>query len=50
MNGYAEDARKVQIKFMNLLEMDEKYIAILEHIAKHQVVVKRWFDKIATIK
>ena len=35
---------------MNLLEMDDKCIASLEHIAKHQAVVKRWFDKRDMIK
>ena len=35
---------------MNLLEMDEKQIAALEHMAKHQVVVKIWFNKRAMIK
>ena len=50
MSGYAEDVDKVQIRLMNLLEMDEKWIATLEHMAKHQAVVKRWFDKRATIK
>ena len=35
---------------MNLLEMDEKWIATLEHMAKHQVVVKRKFNKRAMIK
>lgn len=50
MSGYAEDAGKVQIKLMNLLEMDEKWIATLEHMAKHQVVVKRWFEERAKIK
>ena len=50
MSGYVEDADKVQIRLMNLLEVDEKKIATLEHMVKHQVVVKRWFDKRATIK
>ena len=49
MSAYAEDANKVQIRLMNLLKMDEKLIAALEHMAKHQVVVKRWFDKRAMI-
>ena len=35
---------------MNLLEMDEKQIATLEHMAKHQAIVKRWFNKRAMIK
>ena len=35
---------------MNLLEMDEKRIAALEHMAKHQATIKRWFDKRAKIK
>ena len=44
MSAYAEDVDKIQVQLMNLLEMDEKRIAALEHMAKHQVVVKRWFD------
>ena len=50
MSGYVEDVDKVQIKLMNLLEMDEKWIATLEHMAKDQVFIKRWFDKRAMIK
>ena len=50
MSGYAEDTDKVQIKLMNLLEMDEKHTVALQHMAKHQVVIKRWFDKRAPIK
>ena len=50
MSGYAEDTDKVHIRLMNLLEMDEKWTAALEHMAKHQAVYKRWFDKRATIK
>lgn len=50
MSGYVEDADRVQIKLMNLLEMDEKWIATLENMEKRQVVVKRWFNKWATIK
>lgn len=45
MSGYAEDVDRVQIRLMNLLEMDENQTTALEHMAKHQVVVKRWFDK-----
>ena len=41
MSGYVEDVDKVQIRFMNPLEMDEKWIAALEHMAKHQAIVKR---------
>ena len=50
MSGYVEDAKKVQIRLTNLLEMDEKQITALDQMAKHQTVVKRWFDKRATIK
>ena len=50
MSGYTKDAEKVKIRLMNLLEMDEKRTATLEHMAKHQVVVKRWFNKRAMIK
>ena len=50
MSGYAKDADKVQIRLMNLLDMDEKWTTALEHMDKHQFVVKRWFDKRATIK
>ena len=50
MSVYAEDVDKIQVRLMNLLEMDEKRIAALEHMAKHQAVVKRWFDKRAKIK
>ena len=50
MSEYAEDAEKVQIRLMNLLEMDEKWIAALEHMAKHQAIMKRWFENRATIK
>ena len=50
MSGYAEDADKVQIRLMNILEMDKKRKAALEHMVKHQAVVKRWFDKRAMIK
>ena len=34
---------------MSLLEMDEKRTTTLEHIAKHQFLIKRWFDKRAMI-
>ena len=50
MSAYAEDADRVQIQLMNLLEMDEKRTAALEHMAKHQAIVKRWFNKRAKIK
>ena len=50
MSGCIEDANKVQIRLMNLLEMDEKWIATLDHMAKHQAIMKRWFNKRATIK
>ena len=50
MSAYAKDAKKVQIRLMNILEMDEKCTITLEHMAKHQAIVKRWFDKRATIK
>ena len=50
MSVYVKDADGVQIRLMNHLEMDEKWIATLEHMAKHQAIVKRWFDKRATIK
>jgi hypothetical protein len=49
MSGYAKDADVVQIRLMNLLEMDEKWMADLEHMVKHQVIIKRWFDKRAMI-
>ena len=39
MSGYAEDVDRVQIRLMNLLEMDEKWIAALDHMAKHQVIM-----------
>ena len=35
MSGYVEDADKVQIRLMNLLEMDEKWIVVLEHMVEH---------------
>ena len=41
MSRYAEDADRVQIKLMNLLEMDEKWTTALEHMGKHQAVMKR---------
>ena len=50
LSGYAEDDDKVRIKLMNLLEMDEKWTVVLEHMAKHQAIMKRWFDKKAMIK
>ena len=50
MNRYVGDANKVKIKLIDLLKMDEKIIVALEHMAKHQAVVKRWFDKRSTIK
>ena len=49
MRGYGKYADRVPIKLMNLFEMDEKWIANLENMAKHQVIVKRWFDKRDTI-
>ena len=45
-----KDIDKVKIRLMNLLEMDEKWTTTLEHMAKHQDVVKIWFDKRAMIK
>ena len=50
MSRYVEDVDRVQIRLMNLLEMDEKRTIVLEHMAKHQAIVKRWFDNRATIK
>lgn len=50
MSGYAKDADKVQIRLMNLLEMDKKLIAALENMAKHQAIMNYWFDKRAMIK
>ena len=50
MSGYVEDADKVRIKLMNLLEMDEKWTTALEHMDKHQAIIKRWFKKRAMIK
>ena len=50
MSAYAEDADKIQIRLMNLLEMDEKRTTTLEYVAKNQAIVKRWFDKRAMIK
>ena len=50
MSAYADDVDKIQIRLMNLLEMDKKRIAALEHMAKHQAIVKRWFNKRAMIK
>ena len=50
MSEYVEDANRVQIRLMNLLEIDRKWIVALKHMAKHQDVVKRWFNKRATIK
>ena len=50
MSGYAKDTDRVQIKLMNLLEMDEKCTAALEYMAKHQAIMKRWFNKRAMIK
>ena len=35
---------------MNLLELDEKCVATLEHTSQHQDVVKKWFEKRATFK
>ena len=49
MRGYGKYADRVPIKLMNLFEMDEKWIANLENMAKHQVIFKRWFDKRDTI-
>ena len=45
----AKYANRVSIKLMNLVEMGEKWIVNLENMAKHQVIVKRWFDKRDTI-
>ena len=50
MSGYVEDADKVQISLMNLLKTDEKRTIALEHMAKHQAIMKRWFENRATIK
>ena len=41
MSGYVEDTDRVQIRLMNLLEMDEKWTISLEYMAKHQTIIKR---------
>ena len=50
MSGYVEDVDRVQIRLMNILEMNEKWAATLEHMVKHQAIMKRWFDKKVIIK
>ena len=49
MSGYGKYSERVPINLMNLLEMDEKWIANLENMVKHQVFLKRWFEKRDTI-
>ena len=40
----------VQIHLTQLLHLEEKRDEALENFAKHQGVVKRWFDKMAKVK
>ena len=41
MKGYVENEDKVQVKLMNLLELDEKCVVALEHISQNQAFVKQ---------
>lgn len=41
---------QVEVHLLNLLKLDEQRMNTLQHYAKHQVVVKRWFDKRAKVK
>lgn len=41
---------QVEVHLLNLLKLDEQRTNALQHFAKHQVVVKCWFDKRAKIK
>ena len=50
MSGYVEEVDKVQTRLMNLLEIDKKWTGALEHMANHQAIIKRWFEKRARIK
>ena len=50
MKGYVEDDDRVQVRLMNLLELEERQVTALEHTTQHQAVVKRWFDKRVIVK
>jgi hypothetical protein len=46
---YSKDDR-IEVRLANLLNIEEQRDASLYQFSKHQVVVKRWFDKRAGIK
>ena len=45
-----EGEDRVQTCLTQLLHLEEKRDEALEKFAKHQGVVKRWFDKMAKVK
>lgn len=47
---YMEDTDAIQARLTQLMNLEEKRDQALEKFAKHQGVVKRWFDRQAKIK
>ena len=50
MQDFMEGEDRVQACLTQLLHLEEKRDEALEKFAKHQGVVKRWFDKMAKVK
>ena len=47
---YDENEGKIQVRLAQLMQLDERRDEALEKFAKHQRVVKRWFDRKAQNK
>jgi hypothetical protein len=50
MEIYLDTDDKFHLRLMSLLDLEEKRNVTLEHVSKHQVVIKWWFDKRVKIK
>ena len=50
MQDFMEGEDRVHTSLTQLLHLDEKRDEALEKFAKHQGVVKRWFDKMVNVK
>ena len=47
---YDENEDRVQVRLAQLMQLDERRDEALEKFAKHQGVMKRWFDRNANNK
>lgn len=50
INEYYDEGDKREARLVELLHLEEKRDESLEKFAKHQGVVKRWFDRRAKVK